>query len=358
MVLINVHLSQDLGGGVVSVDLPSSAQFVEVKAAALGKLRAAKKLPPGDDSIFVLSLQLDPTPLMENIPVSTAPGASKGVVEASLSKLSDAELEARKKANKNEKDEKSIDVNAESAKRLKVPDLNGMSSSDAADALLRSERAYVEQSLRVVIDMFVAFLKQAAVMGKPALSERYRSFVFQNIEEIYNLHRSFYQDLYKLRLKDSASFVEGLGALIRERAPQFKAYESYCLHVNGALTRLKGCLLRKKPFAEMMQVNQMCVPVDLRVLLLAPVTRLPQYVEYLAAVYIAMEDKESPAAAQLELAIRAMVSVTDAVAILIRDDQRKKLTLQVQDKIFDGNIALYEEKRFVIKRRADRKSVV
>jgi hypothetical protein len=78
---------------------------------------------------------------------------------------------------------------------------------------------------------------------------------------------------------------------------------------------------KRTAFREFLALNELCFGVKLSVLLNAPVTRLAQYLMYLGTLHEKL-DAKTPAAEELEKASLSIQSVTDDVAVTLRDTVR------------------------------------
>lgn len=107
-------------------------------------------------------------------------------------------------------------------------------------------------------------------------------------------------------------------------------------------------LRQKKKFVDWLDLNELCAGYSLKQLLLAPVTRMPQYLIMLGAIVRSL-DPASPSAQKLLAAVAAVSKVTDEIAQALKDEVSRKLVVTLQARIFGNNCNLISPHRFVVK---------
>ncbi len=229
---------------------------------------------------------------------------------------------------------------------LKVPDMAGKSSHEVADLFLRSEEFYVERALRVLSEGFEQRLRNHNKVDRSVLTEPEVNSIFLNISQIYEFNRRLYAELLSLRL--DMRLVEEVGACMIKHLPFFKLYSHYIQEYRKAQACVDQLVEKKRKFDEFLELNELCAGHALKTLLLAPVCRLPQYLQFLGGI-LNSADPTSEAAQSVEAAIRAVQSVTDEIAFNLRDQVSRRLVVTVQQKIFKNNCDLISPHRFVIK---------
>jgi hypothetical protein len=229
---------------------------------------------------------------------------------------------------------------------LKVPDMSGKSSHEVADLFLRSEEFYVERALRVLSEGFEQRLRNHNKVDRSILTEPEINSIFLNISQIYEFNRRLYAELLSLRL--DMRLVEEVGSCMMKHLPFFKLYSHYIQEYRKAQACVDQLGEKKRKFDEFLELNELCAGHALKTLLLAPVCRLPQYLQFLGGI-LNSADPTSEAAQSVENAIRAVQSVTDEIAFNLRDQVSRRLVVTVQQKIFKNSCDLISPHRFVIK---------
>jgi len=247
------------------------------------------------------------------------------------------------------KDEgKSKKAKDQTAKMLKMPNLANLPASEAIDKFLESEEFYVERALRVTCEVFEVFLVNHVKLKKEILVDNEIKEVFLNISHLYPFHQDMLATLTTLRFKGSGAIIKDFGKTLKQFIPFFKLYTQYVQKSREAQKTLVELKKKKKNFVQFLELNEAVAGVPLGELLLAPVTRLPQYLSFLGAVYEGMSDKNSDGATQLLNTISEIIKVTEGITSFLALEAARKQTVQIQEKVFNGTIAVVSPTRYVM----------
>jgi len=127
----------------------------------------------------------------------------------------------------------------------------------------------------------------------------------------------------------------------------FKLYAAYIRDYRKSQLLLDA-LLERRRFRDWLDLNELCAGYALKQLLLAPVTRLPQYLLFLSAIVRSL-DQESAAAVSILSAVSAMEKVASDIAEALKHEVARKLVVTLQTRIFGGNCNLVSPHRYVVK---------
>lgn len=236
----------------------------------------------------------------------------------------------------------------QTAKMLKMPSLANLPATEAIDKFLESEEFYVERALRVACEMFEVFLVNHVKLKKEILIDSEIKEVFLNISHLYPFHQDMLATLTTLRFKGSNVIIKDFGITLKKFIPFFKLYTQYVQKSREAQRTLVELKKKKKSFVQFLELNEAVAGVPLGELLLAPVTRLPQYLSFLGAVYEGMPDKNSEGATQLLNTISEIIKVTEGITSFLALEAARKQTVQIQEKVFNGTIAVVSPTRYVV----------
>eukprot|EP00457_Paulinella_chromatophora_P001600 gb/GEZN01001602.1/.p1 GENE.gb/GEZN01001602.1/~~gb/GEZN01001602.1/.p1 ORF type:complete len:625 (+),score=122.92 gb/GEZN01001602.1/:258-1877(+) len=195
--------------------------------------------------------------------------------------------------------------------------------------------------------MFVIRLQNHIKVERQILNEQDINTIFLNMPNIYDFNNRMKVALVKLRMEGPGPFLQKLGSTLKDFIPFFKLYTSFIKTYRKAAASLIEARKRSR-FAAFLQLNELCAGHSADALLQLPVSRLPQYLIYLGAIYQNM-DQSSTAANELAVAIMEVQQVTDDIATSLRDQVARKLVHTVQTQVFGNKVALISPHRFVVK---------
>eukprot|EP00808_Paulinella_micropora_P002757 g50644.t1 len=233
---------------------------------------------------------------------------------------------------------------------LKVPPLNRLSPEDIALALMKSERGFLTKILQELVFTYERRLNKAIEAKRPILSPEEVTSVFLNISNIFEFNLKFYKDLCEMDEKGPGCLVQGIGSHMAKIAPFFRLYQNFIENAfgNGA-QKLKELRQSNEKFNFFVELNQ-DVMGGVRLfddLLQAPATRFAQYLQYMAALYLASQGKSY--LADLEKAVQTLQKTTDDITVKLTEFRQRNNLMHLQQNVFGGNCNLLSPTRYVVK---------
>eukprot|EP01084_Bolivina_argentea_P267989 455070_1 len=222
---------------------------------------------------------------------------------------------------------------------------------DESQAFLNSEREYVENGLRVGFETFLNRLEVHNKLNQPIISDDDINIIFSNYRTLYNANSKLFDDLMLLRLDGITKLRDNLGKYMVDFIPYFRIYTDYIVKKQAAIVHLDKLKKSNKKFRQFVRINEVCTGRKLKAFLEEPAARLPQYLQHLAAVYVAFENEtgsQSEAALNLLQAIVDIKKVTDEIAVKCRDLKARLLVGALQKDVFGNKIQLLAAHRYCI----------
>jgi len=232
---------------------------------------------------------------------------------------------------------------------LKIPELSSLSLHEAADVFLSSEEFYVQRGLRLAYEGFQLFLVNSLTLKREILTQKQIDMIFLNLSNLYDFHTQMRLELFRVRMLGVDVFLEHLGKTMLKFIPFFKLYTQYVQSYKKAYKYLIKQTDKKPNLKNFLDLHEMTAGLQLQVLLLIPVTRLPQYLNFLGAIHTRITNKQSQASIELFKAIGAILSVTESITFHLRDETRRKLVVNIQLKDFKASIDVISPSRYVVK---------
>lgn len=172
--------------------------------------------------------------------------------------------------------------------KLKLKDVKPVKTSvervKLADELLSNQKEYVG-FLRTVVEFFFKPINLKRKRRKETvLSEHDIAVIFQNIVDIYEMEKSFCEQLELARYNGPTFFVDYLGRIVLQFLPWFKFYSVYLSGVKNGMQVLVNNQRKNENFRIFLEFQEMCTGISLKDLLSKPASRLQQMLQSLAAI--------------------------------------------------------------------------
>ena len=227
-----------------------------------------------------------------------------------------------------------------------------LSSYDATDSFLFSEKDYVENGLKRGVETFMNRLFVHIDQNKTILSEADITKIFSAYKVIYQANDDFLNRLMAARMNRQHELRDVLGQVLDKFIPYLKVYLDYTLKKQGAIGHMEKLTKSSKKFAEFLKINEACVNRSLKSFLEEPIARLPQYLQLIGNIYVAWDREDStdrnPGKKELFGAIVNIKKVTDEIAEKIKNKKARRLVAHLQRRIFNNKIMLIASHRYVV----------
>ena len=120
-------------------------------------------------------------------------------------------------------------------------------------------------------------LKAHAELQRPILEAEDIGKIFQNVEDLVDLHERLYSELKNLSSQNKLASAE-LGKLLLKFIPFFKLYNSYVMGFESAAALANALRKKNKDLAFFLDVCELVEKNTLESFLIMPVQRLPRYI--------------------------------------------------------------------------------